>query len=44
MAGLVNLAVRNFKRFLIGTFHGVSGTHLHECLDEFVFRFSRRSW
>lgn len=33
-----------FKRFLLGTFHGVSGKYLQEYLDEFVFRFNRRYW
>ena len=41
---LVHLVISNFKRFLIGTFHGVSGKRLQECLDEFVFRFNRRFW
>ena len=41
---LVHLVISNFKRFLIGTFHGVSGRRLQECLDEFVFRFNRRFW
>ncbi len=36
------LVISNFKRFLVGTFHGVSRTRLQECLDEFVFRFNRR--
>ena len=41
---LAHLAISNFKRFLIGALHGVSRTHLQECLDEFVFRFNRRLW
>ena len=41
---LVHLVISNFKRFLIGTFHGVSGKRLQECLDEFVLRFNRRFW
>ena len=41
---LVHLVISNFKRFLIGTFHGVSRTRLQEYLDEFVFRFNRRFW
>ena len=41
---LVHLVISNFKRFLIGTFHGVSQKRLQEYLDEFVFRFNRRFW
>lgn len=41
---LVHLVISNFKRFLIGTFHGVSRKRLQEYLDEFVFRFNRRFW
>ena len=37
-------SISNFKRFMIGTFHGVSGARLQEYLDEFVFRFNRRFW
>ena len=40
----VHLAISNFKRFLLGAFHGVSGKRLQEYLDEFVFRFNRRFW
>ena len=36
--------ISNFKRFLIGTFHGVSHARLQEYPDEFVFRFNRRIW
>ncbi len=41
---LVHLLISNFKRFLMGTFHGVSQKRLQEYLDEFVFRFNRRHW
>lgn len=38
----VHIAIANLKRFLLGTFHGVSGAHLQEYLDEFCYRFNRR--
>lgn len=40
----VHLVIANFKRFLLGTFHGVSPRYLGEYLDEFVYRFNRRHW
>ena len=41
---LAHLVISNFKRFLIGTFHGVSHARLQKYLDEFVFRLNRRFW
>ena len=41
---LVHIAIANLKRFLQGTFHGVSGKYLQEYLDEFCYRFNRRHW
>ena len=41
---MVHIVISNFKRFVLGTFHGVSSHYLQEYLDEFVFRFNRRSW
>jgi transposase-like protein len=38
----VHVAIANLKRFLLGTYHGVSGFHLQEYLDEFCYRFNRR--
>jgi len=38
----VHIAIANLKRFLLGTYHGVSGKHLQEYLDEFCYRFNRR--
>ncbi len=38
----VHIAIANLKRYLLGTFHGVSGSHLQEYLDEFCYRFNRR--
>ena len=41
---LVHRVIANWKRFLMGTFHGVSNPYLQKYLDEFVFRFNRRWW
>jgi transposase-like protein len=38
----VHVAIANLKRFLLGTYHGVSGKHLQRYLDEFCYRFNRR--
>jgi len=40
----VHMVIGNLKRFLLGTFHGVSATYLQEYIDEFVYRFNRRWW
>ena len=40
----VHHVISNFKRFILGTYHGVSHRYLHEYLDEFVYRFNRRFW
>lgn len=40
----VHIAISLLKRFLIGTFHGVSEQYLHEYLQEFCYRFNRREW
>jgi len=32
----------NFKRWALGTYHGVRATHLRRYLEEFVFRWNRR--
>lgn len=41
---VVHTAIANLKRFLLGTFHGVSGEKLQKYLDEFTYRFNRRYW
>jgi len=41
-AGWLQLAVMLAKRFILGTYHGVSQTHLQNYLDEFCYRFNRR--
>jgi transposase-like protein len=38
----VNKAISLAKRFMLGTYHGVSGKHLQHYLDEFCFRWNRR--
>jgi len=40
----VHIVIRNLKRFLMGTFHGVKGKFLQEYINEFCYRFNRRSW
>ena len=39
---LVHVVIDNLKKFLNGTFHGVSIKYLREYLDEFSYRFNRR--
>jgi len=41
---LVHVVIGNLKKFLNGTFHGVSIKYLQEYLDEFSYRFNRRFW
>jgi len=41
---LVHIMIGNMKKFLNGTFHGVSSQYLQEYLDEFCYRFNRRFW
>lgn len=40
----VHIAISNAKRFLLGTYHGVSRHYLQDYLNEFCYRFNRRSW
>lgn len=40
----VHIAIGNFKKFLNGTYHGVTRRYLQEYLDEFCYRFNRRFW
>lgn len=40
----VHTAISNAKRFILGTYHGVSHKHLQRYLDEFCYRFNRRAW
>lgn len=41
---LVHIMIGNMKKFLNGTYHGVTGRFLQEYLDEFCYRFNRRFW
>lgn len=41
---LVHTMIGNMKKFVNGTFHGVSSENLQEYLDEFCYRFNRRFW
>ena len=41
---LVHIMIGNMKKFVNGTFHGVSSNYLQEYLDEFCYRFNRRFW
>lgn len=40
----VHIAIANLKRFLLGTFHGISQHYVQEYLNEFCYRFNRRFW
>ena len=40
----VHVLIANLKRFILGTYHGVSHRYLQEYLDEFAYRFNRRFW
>ncbi len=39
---LVHIMIGNMKKFINGTFHGVSSKYLQEYIDEFSYRFNRR--
>jgi len=41
---LGHIMIGNMKKFINGTFHGVSSRSLQEYLDEFCYRFNRRFW
>jgi len=40
----IHVVIGNLKKFLNGTYHGVSHKHIQEYLDEFCYRFNRRFW
>ena len=40
----VQVTIANLKRFLLGTFHGISQGDLQEYLTQFCYRFNRHFW
>ena len=40
----LHITVSNVKAFILGTYHGLPKTNLQSYLDEYCFRFSRRSF
>lgn len=40
----VHVVISNFKAFVLGTYHGVSGNYVQEYLNEFTYRLNRRFW
>lgn len=40
----LHIIISNAKAFILGTYHGLPKTYLQSYLDEFCFRFSRRSF
>ena len=40
----VNIVISNFKSYVLGTYHGISGRYVQEYLDEFCYRLNRRFW
>lgn len=40
----VHVVISNLKRYLLGTYHGVSAKYLQGYINEFTYRFNRRFW
>jgi transposase-like protein len=40
----LHIIISNAKRFILGTYHGLDGTHFQAYLDEYCFRVNRRSF
>ena len=40
----VHIVISNFKTFILGTHHGISGKYVQEYLDEYTYRLNRRFW
>jgi hypothetical protein len=38
----VHVIISNFKSYVLGTYHGISGHYVQEYLDEFCYRLNRR--
>ena len=39
----IHVIIANAKAYIMGTYHGLDGTHLQAYLDEYCYRFNRRS-
>jgi transposase-like protein len=40
----VHVVISNFKSYVLGTYHGISGRYVQEYLDEYCYRLNRRFW
>jgi transposase-like protein len=40
----LHIIISNAKRFILGTYHGLDGTHFQAYLDEYCYRVNRRSF
>ena len=40
----VHIVISNFKAFVLGTYHGISGNYVQEYLNEYTYRLNRRFW
>jgi transposase-like protein len=40
----LHVIISNAKQFILGTYHGLDGTHFQAYLDEYCFRVNRRSF
>ncbi len=40
----VHIVISNFKSYVLGTYHGISGRYMQEYLDEFCYRLNQRFW
>ena len=40
----VHIVISNFKTFVLGTYHGISGKYVQEYLNEYTYRLNRRFW
>lgn len=40
----VHIVISNFKSYVLGTYHDISGRYVQEYLDEFCYRLNRRFW
>lgn len=40
----VHVVISNFKTFVLGTYHGISGKYVQDYLNEYSYRLNRRFW